>query len=518
MDSSQMDGQAPEGRPNVICEACRELADPASPEGHQQHLTRVLRIWKLWDSTAKQKKWDSLYVGNLGDGIRAVIDLKQIAGVASWFNADHQGRSGTTPIWDCAQQGRVAQAVMKGRTITNVTGSYANTSPLWRHTSKAPLEASLWMAQTTASGMTPWYHWLGGKPEDHRWEKTGRDFFQWLAANEPHFINDHSIATLGVVFSQRTNAFYEPPGGHDVTEFQQGMYQALLDGPWIFDFVHEDDLGSETLARYQALILPNAALLSSAQCAQLRAYADRGGSLLATFETGFYDERSVSRPDWPLSDVFGAEVAAKRVGPNGNAAYARVERNHQVLEGLEGTKLLPFGEYYLPLKPIRDPILTVVPPFPAFPPEMVYPRVDRTDQPAVVLRQHGTSRMVYFPGDIDRVYWRSQNPDLSRLLGNCIRWMMKEAAPVSVTGDGMAEIFAWKTRPGFAVHLLNYSNPHMLRGWFTQAFPIGPQTVRMRLPSSPDISQVKLFARRKRCSVLEGGTDNGVRDSQRNRL
>src|SRR5207248_1686190 len=83
----------------VICEACRELADPASPEGHQQqHLTRVLRIWKLWDSTAKQKKWDSLYVGNLGDGIRAVIDLKQIAGVASWFNADHQGRSGTTPI------------------------------------------------------------------------------------------------------------------------------------------------------------------------------------------------------------------------------------------------------------------------------------------------------------------------------------------------------------------------------------------------------------------------------------
>jgi hypothetical protein len=479
--------------PQCHCEACRKLADPATPEGNQQHLARVLRIWKLWDDTAKQKKWDSVYVGNLGDGIRAVLDLNQVAGVAGWFNADHQGRTGTTPIWDCAQQGRVAQAVMKGRTITNVTGSYANTSPLWRHTSKAPLEATLWMAQTTASGMTPWYHWLGGKPEDHRWEKTGRDFFQWLAANEPHFINERSMATLGVVFAQRTNAFYQPPGGRDSTEFLQGMYKALLDGRFLFDFVHEDDLGPETLAKYDALILPNSAVLSSAQCAQLRDYAGRGGSLLATFETGFYDERGTSRSDWPLSDVFGATIAAKRVGPNGNAAYARMERDHPILQGFENTKLLPFAEYYVPLNRVQDAILTVLPPFPAFPPEMVYPRVEQTDEPAVVLRQQGSSRTVYFPGDIDRAYWRSQNPDLSRLLFNSISWMMKDAAPVSVSGEGMAEIFAWKTRPGFAVHVLNYNNPDMLRGWFSQASPLGAQKVRMRPPSGAEISYIKLL-------------------------
>jgi hypothetical protein len=62
-----------------------------------------------------------------------------------------------------------------------------------------------------------------------------------------------------------------------------------------------------------------------------------------------------------------------------------------------------------------------------------------------------------------------------------------------VTGGGMAEIFAWKTRPGFAVHVLNYNNPGMLRGWFTHAYPLGPQTVRMRLPFGAEISQVKLL-------------------------
>jgi Hypothetical glycosyl hydrolase 6/Beta-galactosidase trimerisation domain len=479
--------------PECHCEACRKLADRASPEGHEQHLARVLEIWKLWDSTAKQKKWDSVYVGNLGGGIRAVTDLNQIARVAGWFNADHQGRTGTTPIWDCTQQGRVARAVMKGRTITNVTASYANTSPLWRHTSKAPLETTMWMAQTVASGMTPWYHWLGGKPEDHRWEKTGRDFFQWLADNESHFANERSIATLGVVFAQRTNAFYQPPGGRDVTEFQQGMYKALLDGRFLFDFVHEDDLGQETLTKYEALILPNAALLSFAQCAQLRDYAARGGSLLATFETGFYDEGSASRSEWPLADVFGAKVAAKRLGPNGNAAYGRIERDHPILRGFENTKVLPLAEYYIPLDPVPDAILTVLPPFPAYPPEMVYPRVEHTNQPAVVMKQEGASRRVYLPADIDRAYWRSQNPDLSRLLVNCIRWMRKEGSPVSVSGEGMVEIFAWKTRPGFAVHLLNYNNPEMLRGWFTNVFPIGPQTVQMRLPAGIKVSQTKLL-------------------------
>jgi hypothetical protein len=110
-----------------------------------------------------------------------------------------------------------------------------------------------------------------------------------------------------------------------------------------------------------------------------------------------------------------------------------------------------------------------------------------------VLREQGSRRTVYFPGDIGRAYWRSQNPDLSRLLVNSMRWMLKETTPLSVTGEGMAEIFAWKTQPGFAVHVLNYNNPDMLRGWFTHAYPLGAQKVRMALPQGVKISQVKLL-------------------------
>ncbi len=476
------------------CSECREMGEPGTPEFRDRHLERVIDIWKLWDSTARQKKWDSVYVGNLGGGIRASLDLRRIASVAGWFNADHQGRTGSTPIWDCAQQGRVAQCVMQGRTITNVTGAYANSHPLWRHTSKAPEEATMWMAQTTASGVVPWYHWLGGAPKDLRWRETGQKFFHWIAQHERNFVNRRSIANIGVVFSERGNAFYQPPGGSDPSEFLQGLYYALLEARYPFDFVHEDDLGPETLEKYAALLLPNVALLSDHQCRQLEAYAAGGGSLFATFETGLYDERGKPRADFGLARLFEMNRTAGVQGPKGNSYYARILRQHEILRGFENTAVLPGAEFRVPVEASgAELVLAVLPPYPAFPPEMVYPRVEITAEPAIVLREHGHSRLAYIPGDVDRSFWRSGDPDLSRLTRNVIAWLIRDRAPVSVTGDGMIEVFAWETEPGFALHLLNYTNPNMLRGWFTSTCPIGPQRVRAELPEGIDGARVDLL-------------------------
>jgi hypothetical protein len=496
------------GRPKACyCEACgnKSPVDPDSPQAYQQHLARVRELWQLWDQTAKKKKPDSLYVGNLGSGIGAVTNLHDMTADAAWISNDHQGRAEDAPIWDCAQQGRVSRCVMKGRTTTIVCGAYSTTHPYWRHTSKAPLEAKMWMAQGTASGMAPLLHWLGGGPKDLRWMETGRNFYQWIAKNEDHFVNEASIANLAVVWSQSTNAFYKPPGRGDTTDYLQGMYQVLLEGRFLFDFIHEDDLTPEVLAKYKGLILANIAVLSDRQCRQLRDYVGRGGSLLATFETGFYDEAGKPRENSGLADLFGFSKKAPVVGPNAsNAVYLNVERDHPVLEGFTHTTLLPLSEYYVPLKAVANPVATVLPPFPGFPPELVYPIEAKTDEPAVVLAERGKSRLVYLAGDIDRSYWHSQNPDLSRLLINAIRWMVPEA-PVAVTGRGMAEVIAWKTKPGFAIHILNYTNPQTLRGMYTETYPLGPQTVRMTLPPGFAASNVHLLAADTRVAVTKLG-------------
>ena len=66
-------------------------------------------------------------------------------------------------------------------------------------------------------------------------------------------------------------------------------------------------------------------------------------------------------------------------------------------------------------------------------------RSDHTNEPAIVVRQTGKSRLVYFPGDIERTMWHSGHTDLARLLQNAIRWVAGTTQPVTISGDGVVE-------------------------------------------------------------------------------
>ncbi len=486
-------------RPTAFAMDHRDLAKLPTREFHRVFEDRVLAIWKLWDDVAKEARPDGIYVGNLGGSIHATTDIMAIAKVAGWFNADHQGRSGTTPVWDCAQQGRVARSVMEGRLVTNVTGAYANSNPYWRHTSKAAEETTLWLAQSVASGMVPWLTWLGGKPEDRRWQTTCEAFFKWHSANEEHLVDGQRRADIGVLFSQRTNAYYRPHGAGDVTDYLQGWYYALLEGRFAFDLVHEQALSPETLARYAVLILPNAAMLSDAQCAALVAYVEAGGSIVATFETGCYDEWGAKRDSPALAELFGVTVSGEVIGATGSrehanyarSHFARIEGEHPLLAGFSNVEVLPAGEFRLPVTPGNSDILSVIEPYPAFPPEMVYTDAPNTNEPAVTVRDHGQGRVIWISSDVDRSFWRSTNNDLGRLMRNAVSLCLRGRAALQVEGNGLVELFCWRTRPGYAVHVLNYTSPNALAGWVRETTPLGPQAITLRLAEGEFVHAVR---------------------------
>jgi hypothetical protein len=172
----------------------------------------------------------------------------------------------------------------------------------------------------------------------------------------------------------------------------------------------------------------------------------------------------------------------------------RIERPHPVTAGFEGTTLLPGPETRVPIlaRTSSPPSLTVVPYYPAFPPEMVFPRTPRTDSPAAIFRETGASRVAYFAGDIDRTLWRSGSVDLSRVVQNAVRWLLGDArTPVRIEGPGILESFAWQTEPGYALHLLNYTNPNMTRGFMREIYPVGPQTIEFDVASGRRIGSVR---------------------------
>ena len=89
--------------------------------------------------------------------------------------------------------------------------------------------------------------------------------------------------------------------------------------------------------------------------------------------------------------------------------------------------------------------------------------------------------------------WLSGHTDLTCLLQNTIRWVSGESSPVNLTGKGLIEAFAWETEPGFAVHILNYTNPNAHRGWMRDFYPIGAQQVRFTLPAGRLVSRIELL-------------------------
>lgn len=488
--------------PECYCESCKDLPHFSTPAYWDKFTERVVYLWKLWHGIAKEKGPENLYFGNMGGSVESGPNMKALAEVCNWYNCDNQGRVDDQPIWGCTLQGRVCNAIMKGRTSTNVTAAYATGDPRWRNTSKPAAEATMWMSETVASGMVPWWHFVGAEDgfcADRRWQPIGSKFFNWLAPHDQHLRNKRAIAEIAVVMGQSTQRFYTLPEGggrgpspSDRTKHLDGLYYALLQGRFLFDFVHEEDLDASNLKKYKTLILPNIALLSDKQCAQIKSFVQSGGSVMASFETSMYNERNERRSDFGLADVFGIHATGTPVTSVASGYMARIERKHPILDGFNNTDWIPGAQYLMPISPVPAPVLTVVPPTVVYPPELAYPTQPHTDIPAVVLRENGSSRTIYFAGDVERTSYQSGNTDISILLQNAIRWVSKIDTP-HIQGDGIIESFAWETEAGFALHVLNYTNPNMFRGSLQKFYPIGEQSVAMTLPPGKRVSRVELL-------------------------
>jgi hypothetical protein len=227
---------------------------------------------------------------------------------------------------------------------------------------------------------------------------------------------------------------------------------------------------------------------------------DRGGSVLATFATSLYDELGRRRDNFGLADVFGVSFAGRVDGPMQNSylgldADPATGKRHAILEGLEDTPRIINGVFRVNVTPQVDfpsPV-TLIPSYPDLPMEDVYPRVPRTETRELYLRDLGRSRVVYIPWDIDRTFWEVMCVDHGRLLKNAVAWTANEPPPVEIGGRGVVDVAVWRQRGSMTVHLVNLTNPMMMKGPLREVIPVGPLTARIRIPAGTRATKVQLL-------------------------
>jgi hypothetical protein len=515
-----VDGLYTNGWPNTSvrkcwCAACSKIADPDTAAYVTAYQKRAIELWNLYTGIAKHGRSDRFYTGNLGGGLKGgELDLTEMTKSAEVFLADNQNRGPGLPVWDSAQQARIARDIMGDRPVFNLTSAWARgNSSWWRNGTANSAETTTRMAQTLAAGGAIHYHWLGdhqGFTEDRRWQVIGRDYLSWQAQHDAHFHAQRSLHKIAFVVSPLTNRLYPKPDGSDAADTAQGMYAILLEARIPFDLLTAENLTREKLARYSVVLLPNVAILTDAQLGMISDYVGGGGSLMTSFETGLYDPAGKPRADFALGRLFGMRRTGDRADshkplPGNTTPYPatfthlqRIEQPHPITSEFHDTNWILGPNWTVPVAADGKPVLTLIDPYPIYPTEQTYSRAPRTSKPALVLRERGQSRLAHLTGDNEASYWRTGGDDLARLVANTIRWLARDDVGPAVEGDGLVEIFGWQTEPGYALHLVNYTNPNAYANTLRKHYRIGSQAVTMTLPSDKPI---------KRATLLRAGTD-----------
>lgn len=462
--------------------------DPVYIQYRKWSTERLRELWLLWDKVIRQSKPSARFIPN------GFPDKLVIGEQSDIVLSDMQFRSGPFPPWANGKSAKELRAVMGMKPLVNIFSIAASGPNRWMDSVQTEAELRIWAAEGVANGMRPCVVKFGAVPNDKRWVPVIEKMYNAYYRNERYLRNVAPIANVGLItYESHFSGAAEKPWQQDAGEHAMGMYHALVERRIPFEIVNPGLLDAQHLSAFKLLILSDVTSLSDKQCEQLRQFVARGGSLLATFETSLYDENNQLRKNFGLSDLFGVHYDQGVEGPMKNS-YLRLKGTHPVLKGLENANRIINGYFRLKVTPVEDfpsPV-TLIPSYPDLPMEDVYTRVPETDIRELYLREIGSSRIAYIPWDIERSFWKQQTPDHGMLLGNIIEWTLNEAPLVKVDAPGVIDVNLWKQENAMTVHLVNLTNPMMMKPPFRELIPVAA-TVHVRLPAGAKVKAVHLL-------------------------
>jgi hypothetical protein len=336
--------------------------------------------------------------------------------------------------------------------------------PWWRLYAAPEAENRPWIAQQFANGVSSWLHINGGYSDlfDRRGLAPMREVFQRLARWESYFDGARSDARVALVYSRHTQDNYGGGKPHArYLDFVRGAYCALQEAHIPFDVISDKFLTRERIRDYRVLVLPNLACVADDTATMLDDFVRSGGSVVASFETGFFDLSGQPRMQPAFAGLFGGAYGRRR--EELKSSYAQI-RDHAdpLLAGIGDTDLVPNDGAlieFLPNAGCAVP-LTLIPPVVAHSGATIsipeYSAIGATTEiPVAVRKTHGAGRVVYFANQMECLFYRYGFRDLGVIFANAVKCCLAEDAHLEVDAPDFVDI-ALRSQPGRKLlHLIN---------------------------------------------------------------
>ena len=318
-----------------------------------------------------------------------------------------------------------------------------------------------------------------------------------------------------MLLSDNTRTFYGRSSGQVEDRYLAhvfGTYRAILEEHLPVTVTCDWNLNADDLAGQKVLILPNAASLSDAQAAAIREFVKNGGGLVASLDTSLCDEFGDPRPDFALADVLGIHHGgptnpANKPGATDGAAQSAAATGSDL--DINFARNLD-DDYWLKRKNVfslrvptdsvlssdklreligrdsvtfRGPLLNTRVSEGTSLAAQAAPHTtpDAAPTPAIVTRQFGKGRVVYFAAGLDHAYYSYAYPYQRVLLANAIRWAANSTPPVEVEAPRCVHSTVFRQEKDgqtkLLVHLYNDVNTTAFHGLPNDDVPLREETL-----------------------------------------
>ena len=349
------------------------------------------------------------------------------------------------PLWPYASSDNVNRARNSEPAKMSVNLNMQFVDYEWRFATVPPQEIALRIWQNVAHGGAATLAVNGTLDhEDRQAIEAARPVFQWLAANERHYVKQQSAARVLLLgASGRTGRTFNQAG-------YRGLFRFLTEEHIPFAVSDNMDwLGKRDF---------DVVLASDWAPAELERYVANGGKAFVV---------SSRPPNFPAARVVKTWDDVE--------SYFRI-RNYTLFPSLKLTNLVMLDGTYSEPEGDGSESLTLVPPSMFGPPEKIHIDFTNTTKAGVVIVKRGHGEVTWIPWDLGALYYKHSLPAHAGILRDLLDRILPERQ-IQTNAHPLVETVLMHQHDRTLLHLVNLSG-HSQTGYFA---PIAMSSIRLSI-------------------------------------